>query len=546
MELNTLGNTPISDDQPTGSDMRYEPEFEKLQAEIDKLSSPSADSKVDWGSVEKEAARILGERSKDLTVACYLSVALVCNRKIEGLDLGLGILKDLLETYWDKLYPPKKRMRGRMGAINWWLERTEAELQKVKPAPVQVVTLDRLKANLKAIDGVLSEKMPDAPLLRPLGRVIDGFPVEKAEEAPEDEAPGTTESAGPAPGHRDIPRDNKGADAAQGPAGRDAGDGTGTSTQSEENISGAINSAADARKGADAALQRLRQVSLFLMQNDMKNPLAYRYRRIASWGKLTALPPSTDGMTQIQAPAPQVLTSIEAMLAEGNLQALVQNVEQKVSQFIFWFDLNRWVAEALNDMGTGYEKASLAVCQETALLIGRLPGLETLQFADGTPFADPQTLQWLKSLGSSATGGGEKGMGASHPAGSADGDLDKKVQQARALARKKKLIEAVELLQREMQQSVSRRQCMKWRLAIARLLLEMKKAKLSLPHLEQVIEDIDRFGLEIWEPELALEGLTTAWQAFDSQGDNEYKERSAALLGRMAKVDPVAALRVAK
>ena len=545
MELNTLGKTPISDDQPTGSDIRYEPEFEKLQAEIDKLSSPSADSKVDWGIVEKEAARILGERSKDLTVACYLSVALVCNRKIEGLDVGLEILKDLLEAYWDKLYPPKKRMRGRMGAINWWLERTETELQKFKPAPVQVVTLDRLKVNLKAIDGVLSEKMPDAPLLRPLGRVIDGFPAEKTEEAPE-EAPVATEGAGPAPSHLDIPQDNKGVDAAQGTAGRDTGDGTGASTQSEENISGAINSAADARKGADAALQRLRQVSLFLMQNDMKNPLAYRYRRIASWGKLTALPPSTDGMTQIQAPAPQVLSSIEAMLAEGNLQALVQNAEQKVSQFIFWFDLNRWVAEALNDMGTGYEKASLAVCQETALLIGRLPGLETLQFADGTPFADPQTLQWLKSLGSSATGGGEKGAGDSQSAGSTDGGLDEIVNKARSLARKKKLIEAVELLQREMQQSVSKRQCMKWRLAIARLLIEMKKAKLSLPHLEQVIEDIDRFGLEIWEPELALEGLTAAWQAFSLQTDAESNARSAALLERVAKVDPVAALRAAK
>lgn len=544
MEMNVLGQTPISDDTPAGSDIRYEPDFESLQAEIDKLSSPSADSKVDWGAVEKEAARILGEKSKDLTVACYLAVALVCNRRVEGLDLGTGILKDLLETFWDKLYPPKKRMRGRVGAINWWLERTEVELQKETPAAVDGETLDRIKDNLKGIDGILSEKMPDAPMLRSLERVVEGFPVAKAEakaSATESSAAG----AEPASTQQESPKQNKAAAGVKTVAAQ-PGAGTGGGDEAAGSISGAITSPAEARKAADAGFQRLRQVSLFLLQDDMKNPLAYRYRRIASWGKLTALPPNTDGATQIQAPAPQVLSSMEEQRAEGNLTALIQNAEQKVSQLIFWFDLHRWVAEALNDLGAEYEAAALAVGQETSLLVDRLPGIELLQFADGTPFADTQTLQWLKTIRPGGSGGGAVTGGASSPSAGADDGMDRKVKEARTLARKKKLIEGIALLQSEMWQSVSRRRQMKWRLAIARLLLEMKKGKLCLPHLEQVIADIDRFGLEQWEPDLALEGLTTAWQAFSSQTDAEFKTRAAEMLERMAKVDPVAALRVAK
>ena len=42
MDLLSLGKEPISADQPTGSDVRYEPEFEELQAEIDKMSNPAA------------------------------------------------------------------------------------------------------------------------------------------------------------------------------------------------------------------------------------------------------------------------------------------------------------------------------------------------------------------------------------------------------------------------------------------------------------------------------------------------------------------------
>ena len=44
MDMWSLGISPINADQPTGADARYEPEFDKLQAEIDKLSSPTASS----------------------------------------------------------------------------------------------------------------------------------------------------------------------------------------------------------------------------------------------------------------------------------------------------------------------------------------------------------------------------------------------------------------------------------------------------------------------------------------------------------------------
>ena len=38
MEMHCLAKDPIQPNQPAGSDVRYEPEYEQLQAEIDKLS----------------------------------------------------------------------------------------------------------------------------------------------------------------------------------------------------------------------------------------------------------------------------------------------------------------------------------------------------------------------------------------------------------------------------------------------------------------------------------------------------------------------------
>jgi type VI secretion system protein VasJ len=536
MDLTLLGKTPIQADAPSGADMRYDADFDALQTEIDKLTSPTATTPVDWVHVAEGAARILETKSKDLTVASYLAVALVCTRQVSGLDQGVLILKEMLETFWDTLYPPKKRMRGRAGAITWWLERTELELQKSTPAPMPLKMAERLKANLRAIDAWLAEKMPDAPLLRGLQRRVEALPVEAAQE-PAGQSPAAVVAAPPdvaepetagmpsiAPAHGATAK-NPAPARAHAAAAADAG--------------GTITDAAEARRAADNALQRLRQISLFLLQQDLRDPLAYRYRRMAAWARVVTLPVHAEGTTQIAPPAPQVVDQLEALSAAATGPALIQMAEQKLSQSIFWLDLNRWVAEALKDLSPDHQAAMNAVCQDTAALLQRLPELAAMRFSDGMPFADPATRRWLQQIGA----GEGDAPSAADTGGSAPDPMLSIVQKADGLARKKQVIEAVDLLQQQMLRSRSHRDRMGWRVAIARLLLETKKASKALPHLEQILNDIDRFDLAQWDPHLAVEGLTLAWQGFSAQTAGDYKARAEQVLHRMAKLDPTAALR---
>lgn len=544
MDYTTLGKAPISDDAPCGADARYEPEFEEMQIEIDKLSSPTASGQVDWAKIRKNAEIVLQDKSKDLTAACYLAVALVIADKIDGLDNGLIVLKDLVETHWDNLFPKKKRMRGRVGAVQWWLDKTEAQLQTINPQPLPADLVARLKGNLSGLDGYLAENMPDAPLLRPLQRIIDSYPIEKAAE--EQAPPEKAEEAGAV----EAPAESPPAQAtAQKPAEASApkpqaatASAPVPSAISDDALSGAIGNDQDARRGADAAFQRLRQVSTYLIQKDLKNPLAYRYRRMAAWAKVAALPANTDGATQLVPPAPQVVDALNALRDEGNLEAFVQNAEQKQSQFIFWLDLNYMIVSALRDLGSQYTKAADAVCQETALFVQRLPNIETLLFSDGTPFADAQTKKWLKSL-AVASGDGQ-GAVAETAGGYDDDRFNSLFQQARGMARKKQVADAVALLQQQMQNSPAYSQKVRWRLGIARLLIETKKTLQALPHLDQIVADIDRFELERYDPEIAIEGLSLAWQGYGAQTLNEHKLRAMELLHRLAKVDPAAALRL--
>ena len=132
MDLLEIGTTPISEDNPAGDDVRFEPEFEELENEILKLSSPSMTEGIDWDKLIVLCKGILSEKSKNLIVSNHLCIALLKTEGLEGLANGVHILRGMYENFWENLYPPKKRMRRRVNAISWWSDKIEAELENME------------------------------------------------------------------------------------------------------------------------------------------------------------------------------------------------------------------------------------------------------------------------------------------------------------------------------------------------------------------------------------------------------------------------------
>jgi type VI secretion system protein VasJ len=531
MEILSLGKDPIQPDQPGGSDVRYDPEYEQLQAEIDKLSVPSASGGTDWEKVSNLSSAILANKSKDLLVATYLAVSQVHLRRIDGLADGLIVIHDLVANYWDNMFPPKKRMRGRMGAVEWWVEKTEAALIAVKHEPVAAEKLEAIQTTLSQIDTLLNENLPEPPLLRPIQRAMEMIP-RVSETKPETEPVTFTEKARsepqPAPEPEMKRETPKAVSAAAEPE--------------------TLATAQDAQKVVSSGMQKVRQAAAFLLETDLTNAMAYRYRRIAAWSVVSALPPASDGQTQIPAPAPQILQQLLEFKENGNWNALIMAAEQRLSQYIFWFDLNRLVAEALSSLGDGYENAHETVCQETAFFAHRLPGLLGMTFSDGTPFADPETTQWLKGI---ALGAGSvvdvgaptlatvKGTDESHR-------MAQTLAKAQELAKKKKLLEAVQLLQTELKNCPSQQEALMWRLALCRMLIGSKRVDMAVPHLELILKDIETYRLESWDPQLALDGLKLVWTGYNSHTSTEAKGKAEAVLNQIAKLDPAEALKLSK
>lgn len=101
---------PVTADEPCGPDLEYDAAFMALiVASQGKAEQQFGDTIIaavepDWAQVEQQATDLL-RRSKDLRCATLLLRAATRTQGLEGARLGIELLAELLERYWDGLHP---------------------------------------------------------------------------------------------------------------------------------------------------------------------------------------------------------------------------------------------------------------------------------------------------------------------------------------------------------------------------------------------------------------------------------------------------------
>ena len=83
-------------------------------------------------------------------------------------------------------------------------------------------------------------------------------------------------------------------------------------------------------------------------------------------------------------------------------------------------------------------------------------------------------------------------------------------------------------------------------MALCRMLTGSKRIDMALPHLDLILNDIETYRLESWDPPLALDGLKLVWTAYTSHSGSEAQRKAEAALSQIAKLDPAEALKLTK
>jgi type VI secretion system protein ImpA len=600
--------TPIPGDNPCGQDLRYAPVYDKIKEarrEDDELNQGAwqHERKVaDHVLVIKLTQEAIAKQSKDLQLAAWLTEALLKKNGFDGFNEGLTLCHNLVETFWDHLYPelddgdaefraaplewigtkfefPVKAVPlcqdgydfnkyKESRAVGYEDQAKEKDKKATRDAAIKAgklppelfdksfgetpkafyaqreKALDACLATLKALDETCQEKFGD---------VAPGFGKAKAAleevrhvvhgflQKKRELEPDPVEEAPPEPVAE--------AAAAEGEEGAGGAAGQALAGGVAGSVNIAIQAAAEPADRRDAIANVL-AAAAFLRKREPTSPAPYLMLRGLRWGELRLALAAKDP-AQLEAPPTEVRRQVKQLALARKWKDLIEVAETVMGLPCSrsWLDLQRFVVDACVALGTDYQFIAVAIQSELRALVREAPEIIDLTLMDDTPAANADTQAWLRKLAEEPQDATPKPLSAKPL--SLDGDPAAGWQQkfvdsfqlAVQAVRAGQETKAFELLQSEILRQRSGRGRFEKRLQFIQLCQSTGKEAIMQPILDDLMAALDTHKLEEWEDreKLATALLTILKASKKIQGDAKEKQK---MFERICRLDPVQALQI--
>lgn len=586
---------PIPGDNPSGKSLRYDPVYDKIREsrrEEDVL--PQGDwsrevKKADYPLVIKLTTEALSTKSKDLQLAAWLTEAILFRDHVAGLREGLDLLRGLMETFWDTLYPEidDGDLEFRAAPLGWVGSKLDGAVRRL---PITKSKLDYFKyqesrrvgyeadatgeEKAAARAAAIAEKKCTAEEFDEAVRATGDAYYEKlaanltaaleslqsletlSDEKFGREAPSFSNLRTALDELQDFvkqyhkPAEEVTEEPAETPA-----------EEAAEETAAAGGSAAPAAKkksvtaepaDRDDAMQRLAVVAHFLRHESPLNPVPYLLLRALRWGELRAAG-ATLNPALLEAPPTEKRTLIKKMSLEADWAGVLENAEQAMSLPCGrgWLDLQRYSVRACESLGSEYEPVAAGIRSELKALLADYPDLLNFSLMDDTPAANAETQTWLKENilpppPSPAPPAEPEfvpaAMSSSPQSESANGEKAPDViEMAMKAARAGKVQEAIGILTREMNNERTGRGRFQRHIQLANIFLATKHEAIAYPILVELAEEIERRKLEEWEePSVVAQPLALLYRCAEKLGRDDAEKQK--IYQKLCRLDPGQAL----
>jgi type VI secretion system protein ImpA len=576
---------PIAASKPGGDDIRYDPVFDQIkQARIEEDDLPTGDwsrarKTADYALVVRLATEVLSKRSKDLQVAVWLVEALLKREGFPGLKSGLELLTALLNDFWDHLYPEIEDddLEYRAAPLDWvgqylnpsvrlipitrsgltmqlfreavsvgyekdaeTLDQQEARQLAVSQGKLTreefdqafaetpkafykqlIADIDAAIVALDTLDRTARDKFGDAaPRLSPLREAIgdvrsvaQGFLIEKLKLDPDPVTP--TDTAAEA---------IDSASAVGGAAGA-------------ASVSAVIRTRSDAEGRIAAAAK-------FLRSENAADPAPYLLLRGFRWGELRASGGDVNPKL-LAAPPTELRARLRGLLLDARWPELLELGEEVMATPFGrgWLDLQRYTLTACGGLGGDYLTVASSIQGALQALLRDLPELPTLVLMDDTPTANAETLKWLRQQNLLGSDDGAPVTAPRAPV--SDGRSAGQGVYLRALekVRSGEPEKAIEMLINQAFQERSARERFMRRSEAAQIMVDIGRAAIAMPILEDLMRDIEKHALEQWEAgETVAQPLGLLFRCLrEMQGDSPDTQ---GLYLRICRLDPMRAMEI--
>jgi type VI secretion system protein ImpA len=586
---------PIEGPSPSGASLRYDPVYDKIKEARREESQPppgmtQQDRKVsDNAQVIRLTTDLLTSKSKDLQLAAWFVEASLKQRGFGGLKDGLILCLGLVTKFWDTLYPeiedgdvesraaplgfvgtkldiPLKLVpiveKQRYSLLDYEQSRKigyedQAKTDEAKKSRTQAVKdgklipeafdktfeetpkkfylqaeqdLDACRQTLTQLNKLCNEKFgAEGPAFGPLQSTLEAerHLIHSLLQKKREKEPDPVEAT-PAPG----------AGASEEGA---AGDATPVRT-------GVLISIENSSEPAERmeAVKKIAEAAAYLRRLEPQSPSSYLMLRGLRWGELRAAIDLADP-TKLEAPPTELRRHLKKLLLEKKYDQLLEGAESAMALPCSraWLDLQRFVVEACDGLGTGYETVAKAIRSALRTLIADIPQLLDATLMDDTPAANADTRAWLASLnqehaaagdGTAPTAAGSNGFGARWPGQPTDAYIS-----ARRALREGQERKAFEILQQDISRKCSGRERFRRRMELVEICASTNKANVAQPILDDLAAAIETHKLDEWEdPGLVASALATLMKMSTKiQADKAQQQK---LFERICRLDPAQAI----
>src|SRR5579864_6698562 len=589
---------PIEGPNPSGANLRYDPVYDKIKEARREEDQPPPgmtehDRKLaDNPLVIKLTTELLTKKTKDLQIAAWFTEASLKQKGFAGLREGLALCCGLAENFWETVYPELEdgdaQSRGApLGFVGTKLEIPLKLVPIVEKAGYSLLDYQQAKETGYEDQAKTDEAKKKRAVLVNEGKLTPEAFDKAFEETPKkfyaqaeqdldaclqtlaqlkktcDEKFGDD---GPAFGSLkstlDLARHSihvllqkkreKEPDpvAAVAPAGN-AAEGEVQAEAGGPVRTGVLISVETSSEPPDRveAISKVADAAAFLRRREPHSPASYLMLRGLRWGELRAAIELADP-TRLEAPPTDLRRHLKKLLLDKKYEQLLDSAESAMALPCSraWLDLQRFVVEACDALGGGYEAVARAIRSELKALITDIPQLLDATLMDETPAANVETRAWLVALKQAPAEAAPAADGATPAPASSNGlgsrwpgqptDAYASAMQALREGSERK---AFEILQQDIARKRSGRERFRRRMQMVELCASTNKPNVAQPILDDLAAAIETHKLDDWEdPGMVASALATLMKMSTKiQADKAQQQK---LFERICRLDPAQAL----
>lgn len=585
---------PIQGENPTGENLRYDPVYDRIkEARREEAQPPPGmteqDRKVaDSAQVIKLTTDLLLNKSKDLQLAAWYTEASLKKNGFAGLRDGLALCLGLLEKFWDTLYPeledgdvetrsaplgfvgtkldiPLKLLpvveKQRFNLLDFQQSRTLGYEDQAKTDEAKKSRAAQIKGG-KVTPEAFDKAFEETPkkfyaqaeqdldsclqLLSQLKKTCDEkFGVESPSFGPLEKTLETARHVIHALLQKKREKEPDPVEIAETAAAVPGAEGATAADPVRTGVMISLEGSSEPPERLDA-IRKVAEAAAYLRRLEPHSPASYLMLRGLRWGELRAAVDLADP-SKLDAPPTDLRRHLKRLLINKKYEELLEAAESAMALPCSraWLDLQRFVIEACDALGGGYEAIAKAIRSELRALISDIPQLLDATLMDETPTANAQTRAWLVALTKEAAElaaaahtvpASSNGLGSRWPGQGTDAYASALIALREGQERK-----AFEILQQDIARKRSGRERFQRRMQLVEICASINKANVAQPILDDLAAAIENHKLDEWEdPGMVASALATLMKMSTKiQADKAQQQK---LFERICRLDPAQAL----